>query len=694
MLKRVLSRIQTQLTAAFILISLVPLIIVGIYSEQAAANALRQQALQTEANRVESLAGDIQGFLQGTSDDVTFLARSTPLMELLEAIADGEPAAIARARQELADEFIALAQTRSGYFKIRYIDVTGQEVVEIAAQGNSFHISQGDELQNEGQDDYFVNGMTLPEGQVYATPLRLETQGGVIVTPHVPGIRYTAPVFYEGQRRGVLVTNLDARGFLDPLQKEAYEGQEETLLVDADGFYLSHPDEAKRWGGPSDLNSGERLSVDFPDLAAETLSGQTGTTLAGGQMVAYAPVLSQGQESNPWTVIEVEPQAKALAPVASFRNVFLGLTALVLVLAIAAGIYCARVITRPIVGLSKIAGQISQGDLTPEIRVQGAGEVHRLAQAFDQMTGDLRSLIQQVVATSGHMATASEELSAMTEEINASAGQVAAAVQQVAQGATAQTDQAEEISRAIETLAAATDQIAQNAQQAEQAAEQARTGVNSLAHMMRALQRRSEDINGMAGTVKRFADQTNLLALNAAIEAARAGEHGKSFAVVADEVRRLAESSRHAVEEITALNVEIQDEIQQVLTGMEDIVSTVNDTATMARQNAGATARQRQGSDTVVRSVNDMASVTVQQATGAEEMAAAVEQQMAATEQLATAAQELSDMAVALQEQVSRFRVDPRQTPVDIARVPQVTTSDGRLRPTKAFPGQNKRPVG
>jgi len=561
----------------------------------------------------KSLAGDIQKALQGTSDDVAFLARSAPLMELLEAIADGEPAAIAGARQELANEFIALAETRSSYFKIRYIDATGQEVVEVAADGDSFHISQGDELQNEGQDDYFVNGMTQPEDQVYATRLRLETQGGVIITPHVPGIRYVAPVFFEGQRRGVLVTNLDARGFLDPLQKEADEGQEQILLVDADGLYLSHPDEAKRWGGPTDLNTGERLTVDFPDLAAEVLSGQAGTTLAGGQMVAYAPVLSQQQAANPWTVIEVEPLKKVLAPVASFRNVFLGLTVLALILAVSVGTYLSRTITRL------------------------AGELNRIA---------------------ARVATASEELSAMTEEINASAGQVATTVQQVAQGATAQTDQAEDISRAIEALAAATDQVAQNAQETEQVAEQARVGVNSLAQMMHALQRRSEDINSMAGTVKRFADQTNLLALNAAIEAARAGEHGKSFAVVADEVRRLAESSRHAVEEITTLNVEIQDENQQVLTGMEDIVSTVNDTATMARQNAGATAQQRQESDTVVRSANDIATITEQHASGTEEMAAAVEQQMASTEQLAMATQELSEMAAELYGLAARFLME------------------------------------
>ena len=60
--------------------------------------------------------------------------------------------------------------------------------------------------------------------------------------------------------------------------------------------------------------------------------------------------------------------------------------------------------------------------------------------------------------------------------------------------------------------------------------------VTQVSAEMQALQRESEDIEGIIGIMRDIARQTDLLALNATIEAAGAGEAGRGFHVVAREI--------------------------------------------------------------------------------------------------------------------------------------------------------------
>lgn len=76
------------------------------------------------------------------------------------------------------------------------------------------------------------------------------------------------------------------------------------------------------------------------------------------------------------------------------------------------------------------------------------------------------------------------------------------------------------------------------------------------------------EIEKMSKEIQRIAKQTNLLALNASIEAARAGEHGRGFAIVAKNVQELAAETRAASESIGSKVGEISGAVQNA---MEDI---------------------------------------------------------------------------------------------------------------------------
>ncbi|QUL55369.1 chemotaxis protein [Paenibacillus tritici] len=114
----------------------------------------------------------------------------------------------------------------------------------------------------------------------------------------------------------------------------------------------------------------------------------------------------------------------------------------------------------------------------------------------------------------------------------------------------------------------------------------ARTGVadmlDSLQNtdgVMKELQEQSGDMLGkftalsghialveeMNSLIVGIGNETSLLALNASIEAARAGEAGRGFAVVAGRIRQLADQSRDSVERSSAVLLDINNGVRQVL---------------------------------------------------------------------------------------------------------------------------------
>lgn len=87
------------------------------------------------------------------------------------------------------------------------------------------------------------------------------------------------------------------------------------------------------------------------------------------------------------------------------------------------------------------------------------------------------------------------------------------------------------------------------------------------------LQEKSNQVRNITDMILSISSQTNLLALNASIEAARAGEAGRGFAVVADEIRNLAEQTKSATEDITAILDELASDAIEVVDKVEKNVT-------------------------------------------------------------------------------------------------------------------------
>jgi methyl-accepting chemotaxis protein len=293
------------------------------------------------------------------------------------------------------------------------------------------------------------------------------------------------------------------------------------------------------------------------------------------------------------------------------------------VLALALGIFIARIISVPLRKGVEFAQTIADGDLTKKIELERKDEIGILADAMNSMVDKLKEIVTEVTAGADNVAAGSTELSSSAESMS--------------QGATEQAAAAEEASSSMEQMSSNIRQNADNAIQTEKiavkSAADAQEGGKAVLQTVIAM----KEIAGKINIIEEIARQTNLLALNAAIEAARAGEHGKGFAVVASEVRKLAERSQNAAAEISHLSttsVKVAESAGAMLTKM---VPDIKRTAELVQEISASCKEQDTGAEQINKAMQQLDQVIQQNASASEEMASTSEELSSQAEQLQSA---------------------------------------------------------
>ncbi|MFO7526028.1 MAG: methyl-accepting chemotaxis protein [Ignavibacteriaceae bacterium] len=302
-------------------------------------------------------------------------------------------------------------------------------------------------------------------------------------------------------------------------------------------------------------------------------------------------------------------------------------------IAVSAYVYVAKVIKRPLVLITGIINQLSNGDLTTKLEKDLAGrndEIGELARSTMQLTGKLSEVIKAISSSANQLSAASDQLNASSQELSSGANEQASSV--------------EEVSSSMEEMTANSEQNSENAEKTSQISYNSIKKMNMVdeasARSIMAVREISDKIN----IIKEIAIQTNLLALNAAVEAARAGEHGKGFAVVASEVRNLAERSKVAANEITELSVSSLNITEESGKQVRELLPDIEKTARLIEEITAASNEQRNGSVQINSALQQLNNITQQNAS--------------ASEELASSSEELSAQAELLKEGISFFTLD------------------------------------
>ncbi|MGO4543433.1 methyl-accepting chemotaxis protein [Paenibacillus sp. 2TAB23] len=359
-----------------------------------------------------------------------------------------------------------------------------------------------------------------------------------------------------------------------------------------------------------------------------------------------------------------------------------------------------KVITNPLRKLMLAADKIAAGDMKTAISIHSKDEIGKLSVSFGLMIASLKTLIQQVIASSNLISETSQHLKQSVNESTNNAQQVADSTNRMSEGINdivqSVTDshtninhidnEIKDVSNGMKDIQNIATEVHVQSEQGQDLVERTLQQMMVIKQAMQESQeaattlgKRSNEISEIINIISEISNQTNLLALNASIEAARAGDVGRGFAVVAGEVKKLASQSAQAALSVTDLVSSTQSNSLLVMKSIEEgskaveqghswiqgtyenfkgIYGGVSSFTEHTNHMFSALGKVDDSFVKITDSMQQISGITQEQAAGTEEVAASAQQQSASMQEIAAVIIQLSTLSVDLNDSVKQYKLD------------------------------------
>lgn len=392
-------------------------------------------------------------------------------------------------------------------------------------------------------------------------------------------------------------------------------------------------------------------------------------------------------------------ESEALAGITVVTGVAIGISAIVVLLAIIICFIVGRRLMRPLVKVSTIIEEIANGDINADFGMvkESNDEIGLIIEKMKELTQSLGNIVGRIRNSSDTMSANSYELNDTSSQTLAANNEISKAVEDVAEGSTGMASSISKINENLEEMSRETKDINESVNEIrnqttavqdsskimndkiksmQDSSHKMDDGISAISKRIETVNTTVDKVSNIVSVIEEISSETNLLSLNASIEAARAGDAGKGFAVVAQEIRVLSDNTNTELENIKQIisslveecrycvqasgtivedNAKQKEEIKAVLEEFSSLDEQIQRTAEKADEIEELVTAMIELNDDITKSSNSLTDVSAANAAATEEMNANIEELNAMMNGVSEMAGHMNDESDGLKEALSFF---------------------------------------